>query len=120
MDLDRLTVEAQSVLDDLWAENLIPFQLTAHKVDSIGLEEYIVRFYDRRLHSVDVSWKNLHSFKDAVRVAILNRVARLGGPSKARPKKTRSPDPKGIIDKGICVLISALHALCAISPQAGI
>lgn len=39
-----LTSRAQSVLDDLWAEGLIPFQLTAHKVESVGLEEYIVRF----------------------------------------------------------------------------
>ena len=51
---DDLTSEAQSVFDDLWAENLIPFQLTAHKVKSVGLEEYIVRFHDSRLHSVDV------------------------------------------------------------------
>ena len=68
------------MLDDLWAENLIPFQLTAHKVESIGLEEYIVRFHDSRLHSVDVSWKNLDSFKDALRAAVLARVARLTGP----------------------------------------
>lgn len=80
--LDDLTSEAQSVLDDLWTENLIPFQLTAHKVESVGLEEYIVRFNDSRLHSVDVSWKNLDSFKDAVRVAVLARVARLTGPLK--------------------------------------
>ena len=79
---DDLTGEAQSVLDDLWAENLIPFQLTARKVESVGLEEYIVRFDDSRLHSVDVSWKNLDSFKDALRVAVLSRVARLTGPLK--------------------------------------
>ena len=35
---DDLTSEAQSVLDDLWAENLIPFHLTARKVESVGLE----------------------------------------------------------------------------------
>jgi hypothetical protein len=80
MGLDELALEAQSVLDDLWADQLIPFQLTAHKVESIGMEEYIVRFYDSRLHSVDVSWKNHHSFKDAVRVAVLARVERLSNP----------------------------------------
>ena len=79
---DDLMSEAQSVLDELWAENLIPFQLTARKVESVGLEEYIIRFNDSRLHSVDVSWKNLDSFKDALRVAVLARVARLTGPLK--------------------------------------
>jgi hypothetical protein len=74
---DDLTSEAQAVLDDLWAEKLIPFQLTARKVESVGLEEYIIRFSDSRLDSVDVSWKNLDSFKDALRFAVLGRVARL-------------------------------------------
>jgi hypothetical protein len=78
-----LTSRTQSVLDDLWAEKLIPFQLTAHKVESVGLEEYIVRFCDSRMHSVNLSWKNLHSFEDAIRVAVLDRVARLTGPLKA-------------------------------------
>jgi len=82
MGLDKLKLEAQSVLEDLWAEKLIPFQLTTHKVESVGLEEYILRFYDTRLHSVDVTWKNHHSFKDAVKVAVLARVARLSGPLK--------------------------------------
>jgi len=84
---DDLTSEAQSVLDDLWAENLIPFQLTARKVESVGLEEYIIRFSDSRLHSVDVSWKNLDSFKDAFRAAVLARVARLSGPLKKSANK---------------------------------
>jgi hypothetical protein len=79
---DDLMSEAQSVLDDLWAENLIPFQLTARKVESVGLEEYIIRFNDSRLHSVDVSWKNRDSFKDALREAVLARVSRLTGPLK--------------------------------------
>ena len=84
---DDLTSEAQSVLDDLWAENLIPFQLTAVKVESVGLEEYIIRFNDSRLHSIDVSWKNLDSFKDALRAAVLARVARLTGPLKKSANK---------------------------------
>jgi hypothetical protein len=56
MTPDRLILEAQSVLDALWTEKLIPFELTARKVESLGLEEYIVRFYDTRLRSVDFSW----------------------------------------------------------------
>ena len=81
-----LTSEAQSVLDDLWARDLIPFQLTAHKVESLGSEEFIVRFYDSRLHSVDVSVMG-RSFKDAVRVAVLDRAARLTGPLKKAANK---------------------------------
>jgi hypothetical protein len=84
---DKLTVAVQSLLDDLWAEELIPFQLTAHKVESLGREEYIIRFYDPRLHSLDVSWKEPDSFENAVRVAILARVARFSGSLKNRPKK---------------------------------
>jgi len=78
-----LTSSTQAVLDDLWAKRLIPFQLTAHKVESIGLEDYIVRFYDSRMPSVKLSWKNLDSFEDAVRVAVLDQVTRLTSPLKA-------------------------------------
>jgi hypothetical protein len=79
MTHDDLKTEAQSVLDDLWATQLIPFELTAHKVESLGADEYIIRFHDSRLRSVDVSWKNQDSFKDVVRAAVLNRVARMSG-----------------------------------------
>lgn len=77
MTLDDLKTEAQSVLDDLWATQLIPFKLTAHKVESLGADEYIIRFHDSRLRSVDVSWVNQDSFKDVVRAAVLTRVVRI-------------------------------------------
>lgn len=77
MTSDRLTFEAQSVLDELWTSKRIPFQLIAYKVDSLGSQEYIVRFYDSRLPSVDVSWTNGNSFKEAVRVAVLGRAERI-------------------------------------------
>lgn len=99
MTIDKLTLEAQSVLDDLWASDLIPFQLTAQQVESLGLDEYIVRFQDRRLGSVDVSWKNHESFKDAVQIAVLGRVTRLSGPLKNWRKN-------------ICVTIAVLEVLC--------
>ena len=51
MLLEKLRVEAQSVLDDLWAKKLIPFQLEVHKIDSLGCDEYIIRFDDSRLRS---------------------------------------------------------------------
>lgn len=82
MKIEDLKTEAQSVLDELWATQLIPFELKAHMVKSLGLEEYIIRFHDSRLRSLDVSWKNQDSFKDAVRTAVLTRVARMSGPSK--------------------------------------
>lgn len=53
---DELRVEIQSVPDELWAKKPIPFQLTAHNVESAGQEEYIIRFFDGRLPSVGVSW----------------------------------------------------------------
>jgi len=78
-----LRTEAQTVLDELWAAELIPFELTALKVESIGAEEYIIRFRSSRLRSVDVSWKNSDSFKDAVRIAVSARMARMSAQSKA-------------------------------------
>ena len=78
-----LKTEAQSVLDELWAAHLISFKLTALKVESLGAEEYIIRFHDSRLRSVDVSWKNQDSFRDAVRTAVSSRMARMSGTLRA-------------------------------------
>jgi hypothetical protein len=80
MQLDKFKSEAQSVLDDLLREQLIPFQLTAHKVESLGMDEYIIRFNDNRIHSVDISSNNPRTFRDSVRVAVLARVGRMSGP----------------------------------------
>jgi len=68
---------AQQVLDELFAEGLLPFRLSAYEVSYIGAEEYIVRFYDSRLNSVDVSCHQGDQFKDVFRVAILERVHRM-------------------------------------------
>ena len=68
---------AQETLDELFVQALIPFKLSASNVESIGMEEYIVRFNDSRLHSVDLSWKTGQSFKSNFRAAILGRVTRL-------------------------------------------
>jgi hypothetical protein len=77
MTSDKLALETQTVLDDLWAKGQLPFQLKADSVESLGSEEYIIRFYDSRIRSVDVSWKNSESFKEAVQVAVMARVTRL-------------------------------------------
>ena len=68
---------AQETLDELFVESLIPFRLSARNVESLGMEEYIVRFHDSRLRSVDVSWKPGQTFKTVFRAAILGRVTRL-------------------------------------------
>ena len=80
MTLDRLRIEAQSVLNDLWSRQLIPFQLTAHHVEPLEMNEYTVRFYDSRLHSVYVFATDYDSFRQVMRVNIQARVARLEGP----------------------------------------
>ena len=41
MNIEDLKTEAQSVLDELWVTQLIPFQLTVHIVESLGEEEYL-------------------------------------------------------------------------------
>jgi hypothetical protein len=81
--LDR-QIEAQQALDELLKEQLLPFKLSAAKVVHIGLDEYVVRFYDSRLHSVDITCNEGESFKHVVREAVLGRVKRLGGPLRTR------------------------------------
>lgn len=82
-----LTSQAQRVLDRLFKDQLIPFRLRAEKVECVGPDEYIVRFYDSRLRSVDVSWRPSQSFEDVFRAALLARVKRLSGPLGVRPKR---------------------------------
>jgi hypothetical protein len=77
-ELEGMKLGAQKTLDELFAESLIPFTLTARVVESIGMEEYIVRFHDSRLRSLDVSWQRGQKFNAVFRTAILDRVGRLG------------------------------------------
>lgn len=83
-----LTSRAQPVLDRLFNDQLIPFQLTAAKVECLAPNEYIVRFNDSRLRSVDLSWEKGQSFEDVFRASMLDRVTRISGPL-AMPAKTR-------------------------------
>jgi tRNA A-37 threonylcarbamoyl transferase component Bud32 len=85
--LEKQKVEAQQALDELFSEHLLPFELTAHKLESIGSGEYIVRFHDSRLTSIDVSWVQGQSFKDVVRTAVLARVGRMSGRLKRTAKR---------------------------------
>jgi hypothetical protein len=79
-----LRPQAQSVLDNLFKDQVLPFELTATKVECIGANEYIVRFFDSRLRSVDVSWKKDQSFEEVFQAAMLDRVRRLSGPLTGR------------------------------------
>jgi len=69
--------EAQEALDELFSEHLLPFKLSANRVEPIGLQEfqeYIIHFHDSRLNAVIVSWYPGLSFKDVCRTAVLERV----------------------------------------------
>lgn len=78
--IEDMKLRAQETLDELFTDNLIPFALSARVVESIGNEEYIVRFHDSRLRSIDVSWHEGQSFDEVIRRAVLDRVSRLNGP----------------------------------------
>jgi hypothetical protein len=94
MLLEDLKLDAQEALDDLRTRNLLPFKLTAHKVESIGAGEFILRFNDGRLSSVDVSWSSGDSFTEAVRLAVKSRVQRLSGSSATlRPRRPGNARP---------------------------
>ncbi len=77
MLIEQLRLEAQSTVEDLWSSNLIPLKLEVRKIDSLGFGEYILRFYDSRLRSVDVSWKKGEPFGELVRCAVLARASRI-------------------------------------------
>jgi hypothetical protein len=76
-DTNSMKMEAQQTLDELYREGLLPFRLSAHKVESLGMEEYIIRFYDSRLNSLDLSVRRDEVFSAVFRAEVLRRVARL-------------------------------------------
>jgi hypothetical protein len=76
-DTNSMKMEAQQTLDELYMEGLLPFRLSAHKVEFLGMNEYIVRFYDSRLNSLDLSLRRDEVFRAVFRATLLSRVARL-------------------------------------------
>lgn len=74
---DVLKMEAQQVLDELLRRDLIPFKLTAYKVESIELDKYMIYFHDARLPDLMISWLESESFEDTFRAAMLERVSRM-------------------------------------------
>ncbi|MDX6530246.1 MAG: hypothetical protein QOH41_2536 [Blastocatellia bacterium] len=81
--LDVCQAEAQQVLNELWSEELLPFQLTAEKI-SEEIDEYTIHFFDSRMRSVCVPRAIDSPFKESVRTAVLDRVARMSGPITSR------------------------------------
>jgi hypothetical protein len=79
-DIENIRLKAQDTLDELFTEHLIPFKLSARELESLGSGEYIIRFYDNRLSSMDISWAQGQSFKDVFRASVLDRIKRLGRP----------------------------------------
>lgn len=77
--------EAQQVLDELWSEKLIPFALNIGKITRAS-SEYTIHFYDSRISTAGVPVIPGHSFKETVRAAVLDRVAKMSGPLSAKPK----------------------------------
>jgi hypothetical protein len=82
VEIHAMKLVVQQALDELYAENLIPFKLSVRDVESIGMGEYIVRFGDNWLPSLDVSWQQGQTFKAVFRAAVSDRVARLRLPPR--------------------------------------
>lgn len=76
-----LEAEAQRVLDELWKEKVIPFALNVGKITK-GAGEYTIHFYDSRMYTVHVPFIKGQTFSEIVRIAVLDRVAKISGPLK--------------------------------------
>jgi hypothetical protein len=74
MKMLEARAKAQKAVDELFSEAILSFRLTAHTVEPIGLQEYIVSFHDSRLRSVIVAWYEGLDFKDVCRTAVMQRV----------------------------------------------
>jgi hypothetical protein len=81
MPQDPLTIEAeaQQVLDELWSEKLIPFALNVGKITK-GPDEYTIAFHDSRIRTAYIPLTRDQSFREMVRSAVLDRVAKITGP----------------------------------------
>ena len=78
-DTQNIKLRVQETLDELFSEHLIPFELTAYKVNADGPGDYVVPFYDSRIDSMEFSCTEGGSIKEIVRAAVLARVRRMNG-----------------------------------------
>ena len=76
--------EAQQVLDELWSEKLIPFELHVGALTK-GMGEYTIHFHDSRIRTARIPLTKGGSLREMVREAVLARVAQMSGPLKANP-----------------------------------
>lgn len=79
--------EAQTVLDQLWDEQLIPFPLTVGKITNEGLE-HTIHFHDSRIRTAHIPVSEGQQFVEGVRIAVLERVAKMSGPLENWPERT--------------------------------
>jgi hypothetical protein len=70
----------QEGLDQLFVECQIPFALTAQNVIEQGPGVYEVRLRDKRIQSFRFSWKDGDSFKEVLRVGVVDRERELAEP----------------------------------------
>jgi hypothetical protein len=68
-----LEAEAQNLIEELWAERLIPFALKVGKITRAP-DGYTLHFFDSRLHTALVTLTKGYSFRDRVRSAVVSRV----------------------------------------------
>jgi hypothetical protein len=74
-ELHDLRLQAQAAVEELFAEKLIPFKLTAHKLETTSIpEEYRIDFSDPHLAALFILWRRRYlSFKELVRAAVLRQ-----------------------------------------------
>jgi hypothetical protein len=82
-ELFTLESEAQQVLNQLWAEKLLPFELNVGKITKHS-GHYTIHFHDSRMYTADVTLTEGQSWAEMVRAAVLARVAKLSGPLRKR------------------------------------
>lgn len=78
MGEEQLTIEAQEAVDELWAEHVIQFKLTAHRVEAGGGPgHYIFHFLDTQIPSLFIYWNpEKESFKSAVQDVVKRTVGK--------------------------------------------
>jgi len=77
---EHIRLRVQETLDELFGERLIPITLTAYKVQADDPGAYTILFSDRRIYSISFFWRIDESFKEALRVAIVDGIRRIGSP----------------------------------------
>jgi len=80
-----LESQVQLVLNQILAEELIPFALNVGKITK-SEDSYTIHFYDSRIRTAKVNLIQGQTLADAVRSAVLDRVKKMSGPLTASHK----------------------------------